>query len=103
MLPPPSPGPTPPALKTILQQTVRPFCSVFRNRLGTAVVIEQINNRLLVTTFPLLDAYNAARVSQIDSDEYFSARKIDMVNRQLSENLDRMLAIINSGRLLALG
>jgi|SRR5579872_2798279 len=103
MLPPPSPGPTPPALKTILQQTVRPFCSVFRNRLGMAVVIEQNNNRLLVTTFPLLDAYNTARVSRIDTGEYFSARKIDMVNRQLSDNLDRMLAMINGGGLDALG
>jgi hypothetical protein len=96
MLPPPSPGPSPPALKTILHQTVRPFCSVFRTRLGIAAVIERQNDQLLIRTFPLLDSYASARGAQSDTDAYFSARKLDALNRQLSGNLDRLLPIINS-------
>jgi hypothetical protein len=82
-----------------MQQTVRPFCSVFRGRFGTAVVIEQRNNQLLVSTFPLLDKYNAARSARTDTEAYFSARKLDAVNRELSDNLDHMLGMITAERI----
>jgi hypothetical protein len=99
----PPPAPAPPAFKTIVRQTARPFCSIYRGRFASAVLIEQRNNRLLISTFPLLEKYDAARTARSDVDAYFAARKLDAVNRELADNLDRLFATVTGERVMING
>lgn len=90
----PAPSPSPPALKTIVNEVVHPFCTALRGRVGAAVVMQGRNNQILVQTFPQLDKYNRGLIQGSDSDAYFAARKLDALDRQLTQNLKQIQSLI---------
>lgn len=93
----PAPPPTPPALKTIVKETVTPLCTEVRGRLGAAIVAQGRNNQVLVKTFPILNDYNRALTVQDDAHAYFAAHKLAVVDDRLSASLASIRSVLLAG------
>lgn len=59
-----------------------------------AVIMQGVDNKIIVQAFPQIDKFNKALVDGSDSDAYFAARKVDELDRKLTENLKQMRSMI---------